>query len=166
MSLTAIDSHAITETASVPFERASLLVSASLGIEADTQRVLYAFAIPEYIEAWLQLPGMERIECHPWRRSFDRFRITLFSRGGRRGSIDASCILSKPDKITYLWDVDCTRTCSKSIVDIRLRGNSSRCTLRLEHRGFFERTDAEWYFRIWDGSLGNLRELMEGCRTA
>ena len=48
-------------------------------IEAETRRVLYALAMPEYLEAWLQFPDINRIECHPEERSYDRFRIDLFS---------------------------------------------------------------------------------------
>ena len=166
MSPAVMDPQVHAGLASVALESASLLVSASLRIAADTQRVLYALAIPEYMEAWLQLPEMERIECHPCRRSFDRFRITTFSCGGRKGWIDVSCILSKPDKITYIWDVDCGKTRSKSLVNIRLRGDRSRCTLKLQHRGFCDHPEVEWYSRIWDLSLGNLRELMEGCGSA
>ena|ERR1035438_1830702 len=90
MSLTRFDPQDLFAIASASFERESLHVSTSIRIEAETRRVLYALATPEYMEAWLQFPGMDRIECHPDKRSVDRFRIDLSSCGSRRGSINAS----------------------------------------------------------------------------
>ena len=66
-------------------------------IEAEAQRVLYALTMPEYLEAWLVLPDVSRIECHSEQRSFDRFRIDLFYSDRPRESIHGSCYLSKPN---------------------------------------------------------------------
>ncbi len=152
----------------------SLDFCASTQMEAEVRRVLHALAMPEYMEAWLQLPGADRVECHPDRRSFDRFRIDLFSCASRTGSIFASCLLSKPNKITYLWERDplgerdCLRERNrlagpaKSVVEIRLWGNQSRCTLNLMHSGFSSSEEREWHSEMWLRSLDNLRGLMEG----
>jgi hypothetical protein len=42
----------------------NLDVSDSVQIQAEAQRVLYALATPEYMEAWLQLPEVDRVEGH------------------------------------------------------------------------------------------------------
>src|ERR1700722_10190214 len=76
----------------------SFEVFASVEIEAEVQRILYALSTPEYMEAWLQLPGAERVECHSERRSFDRFRIDLFSSNTKLPCIYGSCLLSKPNR--------------------------------------------------------------------
>jgi hypothetical protein len=148
-----------TQAVSVP---ASLNISASVEIEADVRRVLYALATPEYIEAWLQLPDVDRIECHADRRSFDKFRIDLFSSDIRYRSIHTSCLLSKPNKVTYLWDRDPNASGFRSIVEIRLWNHLPKCCLNLRHLGLCGREEGEWHSKVWNRSLTALRGLIEG----
>lgn len=145
----------------------SFEVSASLQIGAELNRVLYALAIPEYMEAWLQFPEVERVECRPELRSFDRFRIDLICSDGRQQIIYGSCLLSKPNRITYLWERDKADDRPRSIVEMRLLGSdASRCTLTLRHNGFCNQDEREWHSRLWRCSLKNLCRLMEGIGSA
>ncbi len=136
-------------------------ISASARIGAEIPRVLHALAVPEYMEAWLQVPDAERIECRSDPRSFDRFRIDLFAAGRRRGCIYGSCLLTKPNRITYLWDSTINEG-ARSLVEIRLWGCLSRCSLKLQHSGLITRDEREWYSRMWRDSLHKLCSLMEG----
>jgi uncharacterized protein YndB with AHSA1/START domain len=140
----------------------SLDILASVQIEAEVRRVLYALATPEYIEAWLQLPEVDRIECHPDRRSFDKFRIDLFSSGTPHGSIHSACLLSKPNRITYLWKRDHAGSCAQSIVEMRIWNRESGCSVSLRHSGLLGPDDEEWHSTMWHRSLGALRDLIEG----
>jgi hypothetical protein len=118
--------------------------------------------MPEYLEAWLEAPDTDRIECHAERESFDRFRIDLFSSGARRRSIHGSCLLSKPDKITYLWDRERAGSGARSVVEIRLCGGLATCALKLRHSGFRNQAESQWHFAMWRRSLDKLCGLMEG----
>lgn len=142
---------------------APLDIITSIQIEAEVPRLLHALAMPEYMEAWMRLPGADRIECNPDRRSFDRFRIDLFSSDQRQGSIHGACLLSKPNKITYLWEMDHASIPAQSIVEIRLWSYLDRCVLKLRHSGLSTLDDWEWHARMWDHSLDKLRTLMEGA---
>jgi uncharacterized protein YndB with AHSA1/START domain len=144
---------------SVPPGRAEIFASAQL--KAEIPRVLHALAVPEYMEAWMQLPGMERIECRSDPRSFDRFRIDLITAGQRRGTIHGSCLLTKPNRITYLWE-NSLREALRSVVEIRLWAYPMRCTLNLKHNGLTTPEDKDWYSRMWRDSLHKLCALMEG----
>lgn len=155
----------IVKTFLAQADRPSLDVVASVEIEADTRRVLYALAMPEYMEAWLQLPDTDRIECHPDQLSFDRFRIDLFSLCQRRGCIYGSCLLSRPDKITYLWERDRSGNRANSVVEITLRGGCYRCILKLKHSGFSNSLETEWHSAMWNRSLVKLSNLMKGTAT-
>jgi hypothetical protein len=145
--------------------RIALNILASVKIEAEVRRVLYALATPEYMEAWLQLPEVDRVECHTERRSFDRFRIDLLSCGERRQSIYGSCQLAKPNKVTYLWERDYAGTRVRSMIQIRLLGGPTNCTLRLKHSGLSNPEEIEWYSAMWRGSLVKLCTLIEGIGT-
>lgn len=148
--------------APVPDALAPLDIITSIQMEAEVPRLLHALAMPEYMEAWMRMPGADRIECNPDQRSFDRFRIDLFSSGRFDGSIHGACLLSKPNKITYLWEKEGASIPVQSIVEIRLWSYLDHCVLKLRHSGFSTRDDWKWHARMWDLSLDKLRALMEG----
>jgi uncharacterized protein YndB with AHSA1/START domain len=137
-------------------------IFASVRIQAETRRVLYALATPEYMEAWLQLPEAERVECYPERRSFDRFRIDLHSAGQRQQSIYGSCLLCKPNRVTYLWERENAGSRLRSVVEIHLLSSPSHCTLKLKHSGLSNENEKIWHSAMWGRSLVKLRRLMEG----
>ncbi|MGA9669665.1 MAG: hypothetical protein WBQ94_10670 [Terracidiphilus sp.] len=162
MPTTELESPAYLESTPAVPALVSLNISASVEIEADVRRVLYALATPEYIEAWLQLPDVDRIECPADRRSFDKFRIDLFSSSICYKSIHASCLLSKPNRVTYLWDRDPNGSSSKSVVEMRLWTHLPKCSLNLVHLGLCSSEEFEWHSKVWTRSLNALRGLIEG----
>jgi hypothetical protein len=129
-------------------------------IEAETRRVLYALTMPEYLEAWLRFPDINRIECHPEQRSYDKFRIDLFSSGAREGSIHGSCLLSMPNRVTYLWERRHLALRFKSIAEIWLYRGDRHCTLRLRHSGLESLQDSEWHLLMWRLSLEKLCAIL------
>jgi uncharacterized protein YndB with AHSA1/START domain len=139
----------------------SFEVFASVEIEAEVQRILYALSTPEYMEAWLQLPGAERVECHSERRSFDRFRIDMFLSDKRSASIYGSCLVSRPKRVTYLWNKERVGISYRSVVEIHILAGPSRCGLKLKHRGLSNAEDREWHSTMWQQSLNKLRLLTE-----
>lgn len=148
-------------------DRPSMDIIASLRIQADTRRVLNALAMPEYMETWLQLPEIDRIECHSNLGPFGRFRLELYSNCESRGIIDGLCHLSKhQDKVTYFWDRLYAGTRATSMVEFSLRGGLRRCTLKLKHGAFSNRAETEWHSTMWHLSLHKLSGLLEGIATA
>lgn len=133
----------------------------STQMKAEVPRVLHALAVPEYMEAWIQVPETERIECRSDPRSFDRFCIDLFSGGRICGSIRGSCLLTKPNRITYLWERSSAEG-RRSLVEIRLWAYPARCILSLRHSGLTALEEMEWYSRMWRDSLHKLCALMDG----
>jgi hypothetical protein len=153
--------HSQTGGTESELDMATLDVLASIRIRAEFRRVLYALAMPEYMEAWLMLPDVDRIECHSERRSYDRFRIDLFYSGSRQRCIYGACLLSKPNRITYLWERDYGGSLARSTADIHLLSSPSACTVKLRHSGLSSKDDREWISKVWNRSLANLRILME-----
>jgi hypothetical protein len=140
----------------------SLDVCASVRIRADVRRILYALSMPEYMDAWLEMPGTERVECHSERWPFDRFRIDMFSPNAKLRCIYGSCLLSKPNRVTYLWSTSLEKSLSQSVVEIHILGGPNRrCALKLRHRGLTIEEDRKWYSTMWQRSLDKLRILME-----
>ena len=147
-------------------DRMPLDVSGSVHIQAEIQRVLYALATPEYMEAWLELPEVDRVECHSELGSFDRFRIDLLASGRRQQSIYGSCLLSKPNRVTYLWERNQRGSRAPSIVEIHLLGGPTMWALKLKHRGLSSPDERDWHSTMWRRSLAKLCRLVEGIRIA
>ena len=136
-------------------------ICARIEIHAEAQRILYALSTPEYLEAWLHLPGVERFECHSELRSFDRFRLDLFSSSKRLPSIYGSCQLSKPNKVTYHWDQTLRGGEARALVDIQILGGAVRCSVMLAHDGIGSDSERHLHSMMWHHSLIKLRSLME-----
>jgi uncharacterized protein YndB with AHSA1/START domain len=137
-------------------------IFASIQIEAELPRVLHALAVPEFMEAWMQLPDSDRIECYADGNTFDRFRIDMIRQGMLKGYISGSCLLSKPNRVTYLWEMSHLNRSSRSMAEIRLWYQAGRCMLKLRHSGLATPDEREWHSRMWQSSLSRLCGLMEG----
>jgi Activator of Hsp90 ATPase homolog 1-like protein len=148
-------------SAAMPFD-----VLASVQIETEIARDLYALTVPEYLEAWLQFPEVDRIECHAERRSYHRFRIDLFSSGTLSGRISASCFISKPNKIRYVFERRQPGRRSESIAEMRLYSRQGICSLDLRHTGLCAHKESTWYSTAWHYSLNRLSKLVEVRRVA
>ena len=136
-------------------------VRASVVIEAEWPRVLNAITVPEYLDVWLTMPGVERLECCIEQRTLGGFRIDVFTAGALQRAIYWSCIRSKPDEVSYLWERNRAESIEKSLVKLRVRGGPRRCSLHLKHRGLWDQEECDWYSMMWQESLNKLRVVME-----
>jgi hypothetical protein len=67
------------KTIAATLKRAELDVATSVEIKAESRRVLHALTIPEYMEAWLQMPDSEKSECSADSRAPNNFHIDFYS---------------------------------------------------------------------------------------
>jgi len=136
-------------------------VHASVLIEAEYRRIVYALTMPEYMEAWLRIPGAEKTECSVEPRSIHNFCISFSTAARPSQTIYGSCFFSRPNTITYLWDRTRMGSIAKSIVKMQLRGSGRICALQLSHSGACARNQHDSYRIMWSDSLNALRSLME-----
>jgi uncharacterized protein YndB with AHSA1/START domain len=141
-------------------ENGLLEVVISIEIAADWRRVFHAITLPEYIEAWLQVPDVDRIECHPEWRSLTRFRIDPFPVNMPRRSIYGSCSLSRSDTIIYQWKGTHVDHRIQSKVEIRFNGGPQQCTLHLRHSGLVNEEERDWHSVLWERSFHTLRRVI------
>lgn len=150
-----------TLTMAVTLEETALDVAVSVEIEAESRRVLYALTIPEYMEAWLQMPDTENLlQCHSTSRAPNSFLIDLYSAKARRARIKGSCLRLDPDRVIYLWRNTCTGSTGETMVDIHLKNGPGQCTINLNHRGFCDMEESLWHSQMWHRSLDKLGRLM------
>jgi hypothetical protein len=136
-------------------------VRISVAIHAEWRRILSALAFPEYMDLWLTMPGVEGMECRPEPQPPGGFRIDVNLFGAAPRTIYGSCLRTKPDEISYLWERARLGATAKSVVKMRLRSGPRKCSLHLLHCGLGGRQEHEWYSAMWRESLDKLRGVME-----
>ena len=136
-------------------------VRASVRIEAEWPRIFNALIVPEYLDVWLTMPGVERLECRAELKTLGGFRIDVFVGGAVQRAIHGAWIRSRPDEISYLWERNRAGSAAKSLVKLRLSGGPRRCSLNLRHHGLWDQKERDWYSMMWRESLDKLRGIME-----
>jgi hypothetical protein len=144
----------------INMKQAELDVVMSVEIGAESRRVLNALTIPEYMEAWLQMPDAEKLWCFADRRTPNSFHIDLCSVKAPRARIKGDCLRLDPDRIIYLWRNTCIASTGATMVDIHLKGGPGQCTINLKHGGFCNMEESLWHSRMWHRSLNKLGRLM------
>jgi hypothetical protein len=140
--------------------QAELDVTVSVEIEAERHRLLYALTIPEYMEAWLQIPTAETLQCFSEPKATNSFHIALNSAEVPSAGIEVFCLLLNLDRIIYLWKSTCGGGESETVVDIRIGSSLDKCAVNLSHSGFGNVEESLWHSRMWRSSLNNLCRLM------
>jgi uncharacterized protein YndB with AHSA1/START domain len=153
-------------TMAMTMKQTELDVVMSVEIEAESRRVLNALTIPEYMEAWLQMPDAEKLWCFADRRKPNSFQIDLCSANAPRARIKGYCLRLDPDRIIYLWRNPCIVRTGATMVDIHLKSGPGQCTINLKHGGFCNMEESLWHSWMWHRSLnklGRLMTMMNGC---
>jgi uncharacterized protein YndB with AHSA1/START domain len=136
-------------------------VSLSSRISAHRSRVFYAISIPEYIETWLRFPSEEGLHFIFTPVAQQAFRIELYRESAPIGSVYGQCDTMNDSQIRYTWKTRYAASITNTVVDMKLLSVSGGCTLALKHRGFRDRADIAWHFKLWQLSLESLSRLME-----
>jgi hypothetical protein len=136
-------------------------VRVSVAIQAEWRSILNALTIPEYMDVWLMMPGIERLECRPDTKTSNSFWIDAVLAGVVMKRFYGSCIRTKSDEITYLWETIRVGGASRSLAQIKLRCGPKRCSLHLQHQGLQDPNERHWYCQMWQTSLIALRNIME-----
>ena len=136
-----------------------LSLSLEVSIRADVRRLFHALTDPEYLEAWVCLPG-HRPECSTAAMRQDRdYAIEHLCDTRRSIAISGSYRICRRRNVTFSWRVDGDVCVGETEVDIRLQGDFERTTLTLRHSGFVSSFDLAWHRALWDLSMSRLASL-------
>jgi uncharacterized protein YndB with AHSA1/START domain len=130
-------------------------------IEAESSRVFYALSIPEYIEAWLLVPGEEELRLVFELDVPESFHIQLYRAEALQASIRGSCFAVNASQIKYRWNTTSSAGTTETLVDMRLLCAPRGCVLGLKHSGFRDAVESAWHREMWHQSLEKLSRLMK-----
>lgn len=125
-------------------------------IPAERQRVFFALTVPEYMEAWLVIPGAAqgRAIVRPDEQSFS----ISYLDGAARFSIQCFYQACNKEKLLFDWKHDGAGSAHASFVTMRLMGEFERTNLELIHIGL-DQSMLDWHRKLWEGSLARLFTL-------
>jgi len=144
---------------------AARAINIEVSVAADTRRIFEALTIPEYMEAWLSVPGYHS-DCHATVcRRVDGFLWEHFCNTGSVIRIAGSYSACLRRKLIFSWKVSGGLCTPESRVDIRLCGYFERSILRLRHLGLQSEEDFSWHTGMWTASLTHLNRILGGVTS-
>ena len=136
-------------------------LSLEVSLKADVRRLLQALTVPEYVEAWIAIPG-EMPGCSTVvTGNHEGYAIEHYCSGRPSVLISGCYCPSRRRRVAFSWSVEGDLSVRETEVEIRLRGDFERTALQLRHAGFASRSDCEWHTALWSGSMDRLAALYE-----
>jgi hypothetical protein len=142
-------------------DSSSWTVNLECSVPADTRRIFNALTVPEYIEAWISVPGYHPECCNVTIRNAHGFNIEHRCINGATTMISGTYCSFLKRKLSFSWQPSCGSSSGESFVDIRLHGDFERSILRLRHFGLDSEEDFNWHSALWSSSIARLCRLFD-----
>ncbi len=150
-------SHPALFLAPVPQSRSAIFKAVS--VNADAHRISRALTVPEYLEAWISIPGALPGSFTLASSEDNGYRLDHFSAQRSDFTITGSFLFCHLRKMRMFWRKTSNAACVDSIVDFRLRGNFGSSVVELRHTTLASADEHAWHDALWQGSLGKLALL-------
>ena len=148
---------AISDLSNRSLPEISSTIHASKSIRTERQRLFQALTLPEYVEAWLIIPGVRHgssmVTAHQ-----NGFSIRCVDAEEGPISIRCSYQAHRRSRLLVDWKYQAPSIMNVSLVEIRLLGDFERTTLELIHFGLQESV-VSWHKQLWNASLAQLSKL-------
>jgi hypothetical protein len=139
------------------------IINLTIDVDADARRIFQALTVPEYIEAWITLPGQSDDSVIQAAEEKNGYCIDHYVAGRRAVNIRSSYLFRHQKKMRMFWKKTRETSCLESLVDFRLRGNFGDSVLELRHMEIQTFADFEWHLSLWRNSLGKLASLLRSA---
>ena len=133
--------------------------SVTLSLNADRHRVFHALTVPEYMEAWIDPPGICSNQQIRISANTKTIRIDTMASHGLESIITGAYYTLRRSKLLFTWKRGILPDAPVSRVKVRLNGDFSRTTLHLSHAGLNSQVEYEWNRTFWLESLPRLLRL-------
>jgi uncharacterized protein YndB with AHSA1/START domain len=134
-------------------------VAVAVSVNADRNRLFQALTVPEYMEAWISIPGVGQDQQITATCLAERYCILACSGARLAACISGFYRVCRMRKLVFTWSTGTAANALPSLVTIRLLGDFARTTLRLSHSGLASKAEYLWHREFWECSLERLRAL-------
>jgi hypothetical protein len=115
--------------------------------------------VPEYLEAWLVLPGAAPGEVVASLEE-NGYRLHQCVAGRVALRITGAFLFCHQRKMRLVWRKARGARHDRSVVDFRVRGNFGSSVLELRHMELDSTEEIAWHRELWQGSLKRLASLL------
>jgi hypothetical protein len=138
-------------------------IAISISVNADTRRIFQALTVPEYLEAWIDMPDRTTDSSIIASQDSNGYRLEHYLAEHMNVRIIGSFLYCHYRKMRLHWQRHFQRTRAESLVDFRLRGNFGSSILELRHTALGSLDEFLWHQRLWQGSLSKLTSLLRSA---
>lgn len=156
-----LDGHSNLCTDDNSIGREALEFNLSTVLNAEAWRVRHALTIAEYIEMWIDLPGLDEARCHEAAGNPSEFRCELYSSTWGWIFLIGYARPRTTSTLRYTWQKIVGSTKQETKVDFKIMIVRGGTMLRIRHRGFLSTEDEQWYRALWESSLQKLQYFLE-----
>jgi hypothetical protein len=146
-----------------PHPQTHFAIFKSVQVNADAHRISRALTEPEYLEAWISIPGAAPGSFTLVSSQDNGYRLDYYSAhdSAQRSAltIKGSFIFCHLRKIRLFWRKTSNALCVDSVVDFRLRGNFGSSVVELRQTALASADEYAWHDALWRGSLEKLALL-------
>jgi hypothetical protein len=135
-------------------------IAMSINVEADALRIFHALTVPEYLEAWIAMPGYAEESAVVASPAANGYRLDHYAAGSVAVSITGSYLFCHHRKMRLCWQKTHRSEWSDSLVDFRVRGNFGSSVLELRHTAITSADEYHWHRALWCGSFQKLASLL------
>jgi hypothetical protein len=138
-------------------------IDLAIGVDADARRIFNALTVPEYLEAWIDMPDQAEGSRVVASMEPNGYRLDHYSGDHATVHITGSYLFCHQRKLRLFWRKISRQSSTESLVDFRLRGNFGSSILELRHSALDSAEDFHWHRRLWQGSLEKLALLFRSA---
>jgi hypothetical protein len=138
-------------------------IDLAVSVGADTRRIFQALTVPEYLEAWIDMPDRAEGSRVVASMETNGYRLDHYSAGRAAVHITGSYLFCHQRKLRLFWRKISPHSSTESLVDFRLRGNFGSSILELRHSALDSAEEFYWHRRLWQESLAKLALLLRSA---
>jgi hypothetical protein len=131
----------------------------AVSVNADAHRISRALTEPEYLEAWISIPGAAPGSFTLASSEDNGYRLSHFSARHSALIIKSSFVFCHLRKMRLFWRKTSHASSAESVVDFRVRGNFGSSVVELRHTALASADELAWHEALWRCSLGKLALL-------
>jgi hypothetical protein len=135
----------------------------TIGVDADARRISQALTEPEYLEAWITMPGETGESSIVATKNANGYRLDQCRAGRVIASFVGSFLFCHQRKMRLTWRNAARLDVEESLIDFRIRGNFGGSILELRHRSFQSVGEFIWHQQLWSASLARLTSILRSA---
>jgi hypothetical protein len=139
------------------------VVFLSINVDADARRISQALTEPEYLEAWITMPGEGGESSIVATKKVNGYRLDQYRSGRVITSFVGSFLFCHQRKMRLTWRNAACPDVAESLVDFRIRGNFAGSILELRHMAIPSAGDFFWHQQLWSASLPRLASILRSA---